>query len=54
MPDRWCPSNSPNFYDQIEEKIDGITKWKNITIKKLSLEEIERLADLLPNRRSIK
>jgi len=46
MPDRWFTSNSPNFYNQIDQEIEEITREKITKTKKLTTEEIEQWVDI--------
>lgn len=53
-PDRWCPPNTQNFYDQIDDEIEEIGKGNTQIKKKLTIKEIEKQVDLLPNERGSK
>ena len=50
-PDKWCPPGTPNFYDQIDDEIAEIKGRSTQIKKKLTLKEIEKQVDLLPNER---
>ena len=50
-PDRWCPSNTRDFYDQIDAEIEEIKVGNRQIKEKTTLEGIEKQVDLLPNER---
>ena len=50
-PDRWCPPNTQNFYDQIDDEIEYMLKENTQLKRRESIEEIEKLVDLLPDER---